>query len=230
MEAFTWAAGLDHLVGVDLDVAAELGVGADQAPLADHGPRLDAGPGAQVAGAPEHGALDPGRRPEVGVLADHRALQLGPLGHLGVGADASSRRPSTASRSIVQFSPMNAGESMRTDGSMDESLPTQMPGRSSKPDNVDLDLAVEDVLVRLEVRRRGADVLPVAVGHVAVEGLTRLEHGREDLAGEVDGTALGDAVEDLRLEHVDAGVDGVAEHLAPARLLQEALDASRPRG
>ena len=38
------------------------------------------------------------------------------------------------------------------------------------------------------------------------------------------GLALGDEVEDLRLEHVDAGVDGVAEHLAPGRLLQEPLD------
>ena len=30
-------------------------------------------------------------------------------------------------------------------------------------------------------------------------------------------------VEDLRLHHVDAGVDGVGEHLAPGRLLEEAL-------
>src|SRR5581483_94571 len=33
-----------------------------------------------------------------------------------------------------------------------------------------------------------------------------------------------DGVEDLRLEDVDAGVDGVAEHLAPRGLLEEALD------
>ena len=37
------------------------------------------------------------------------------------------------SRSIVQFSPMNEGESIRTLGSMDEPLPTHTPGRSSKP-------------------------------------------------------------------------------------------------
>ena len=41
--------------------------------------------------------------------------------------------PSTTSRSTVQFSPTKAGESMRTEGSTDEPLPIQMPGRSSKP-------------------------------------------------------------------------------------------------
>ena len=35
-----------------------------------------------------------------------------------------------------------------------------------------------------------------------------------------------DVVEHLRLEHVDAGVDGVGEDLAPTRLLEEAFDAS----
>ena len=119
---------------------------------------------------------------------------------------------------------------MRADGSIVDPLPTQTPGRSSKPAIVDLDLAVEDVLVRLEVGGRRPDVLPVAVGHVAVERLPGLEDGREHLAGEVDRAALGDAVEDLGLEDVDPGVDGVAEHLAPARLLQEALDRCRPPG
>ena len=90
--------------------------------------------------------------------------------------------------------------------------------------DVDLDLAVQDVLVGAEVGLEGADVLPVAVGHVAVEPLAGGQGGRERLAREVDGLPLGDEVEDLRLEDVDAGVDGVAEHLAPGRLLQEPLD------
>ena len=41
--------------------------------------------------------------------------------------------PSTTSSSTVQFSPTKAGESMRTEGSMEEPLPIKMPGRSSKP-------------------------------------------------------------------------------------------------
>ena len=89
---------------------------------------------------------------------------------------------------------------------------------------LDLDLVVEDVLVGPQVGLEGADVLPVALGHVAEEGLPGLEDGREDLVGEVHRPALGDEVEDLGLEHVDAGVDGVAEDLAPGGLLQEPLD------
>ena len=78
--------------------------------------------------------------------------------------------------------------------------------------------------MRAEVRLEGAHVLPVALGHVAVEPLAVRQRRRERLAGEVDRLPLGDVVEDLRLEHVDAGVDGVAEDLAPGRLLEEPLD------
>ena len=66
-------------------------MGADQAALADDRARLHPGAGAQVAGPPEHRTLDPRRRPEIRVLPDHGALQLGPLGHLGVGADGRVR-------------------------------------------------------------------------------------------------------------------------------------------
>ena len=80
--------------------------------------------------------------------------------------------------------------------------------------------------MRLEVRGRGPDVLPVAVGHVAVQRPAVLECAGEHFAGEVDRAALGDPLEDLGLEDVDPGIDGVAEHLPPAGLLQEALDAA----
>ena len=52
----------------------------------------------------------------------------------------------------------------------------------------------------------------------------RSQGGREHRLGEVDRLVLGNEVEDLRLQHVDAGVDGVGEDLAPRRLLQEPLD------
>ena len=76
----------------------------------------------------------------------------------------------------------------------------------------------------LEVGGGRAHVLPVAVGHVPVQRITRVEDSREHLAREVHGPAIGDATEDLGLEDIDARVDGVAEDLAPARLLEEALD------
>ena len=62
--------------------------------------------------------------------------------------------------------------------------------------------------------------------HVAVERLARRKGRGERLAREVDRLALGDEVEDLGLEDVDTGVDGVAEHLSPGRLLEEPLDGS----
>ena len=96
--------------------------------------------------------------------------------------------------------------------------------------DVDLDLAVEHVGVRAEVRLERADVLPVAVGDVAVERAAVVEHRGEHVAREVDDLALGDEVEDLGLEHVDAGVDGVGEHLAPGGLLEEPLDRCRRAG
>ena len=92
--------------------------------------------------------------------------------------------------------------------------------------DVHLDLLVEDVLVGLEVGLERADVLPVAVGHVPVEGLPGRQGLGKGLAGEVHRLSFGDEVEDLRLEHVDPGVDGVTEHLAPCRLLEEPLDGA----
>jgi hypothetical protein len=119
---------------------------------------------------------------------------------------------------MVQFSPMNAGPPRRAEGSTDAGLHLE-------PGDLHFDLPVEDVLVRLEIRRRGAHVLPVAVGHVAEKWPAGFEHGGKHLGREVDGAVFGDEIEDLGLEHVDAGVDGVAEDLPPARLLQEPLDA-----
>ena len=87
------------------------------------------------------------------------------------------------------------------------------------------DLAVEDVLVGADVGLERADVLPVArrrsrrtaaCPSASSAGNTSLEKST--------GSSAVDVVEDLGLEHVDAGVDGVAEHLAPRRLLEEALD------
>ena len=119
------------------------------------------------------------------------------------------------------------GRRVQTGGRVDRRALAQTDARLQlEAGDVHLDLAVEDVLVGLEVGGRGADVLPVAVGHVAEQGRAGLEHRGEHLGGEVDGPAFGDHVEDLGLEHVDAGVDGVAEDLPPARLLQEPFDAA----
>ena len=90
--------------------------------------------------------------------------------------------------------------------------------------DVDVDLALQDVRLGLHVALVRADVLPVALGDVAVDRLALLHQLREDVAGPVDRHVGLDVVEDLGLHHVDAGVHGVGEDLAPGRLLQEALD------
>ena len=85
---------------------------------------------------------------------------------------------------------------------------------------------VERVEVRLPVLVEVADVLPVAVHHVAVDRAAHLEQQREELLREVEGPVGRDVLQHLGLEHVDAGVDRVGEDLAPRRLLEEALDAA----
>ena len=129
-----------------------------------------------------------------------------------------------APASIRQLDPMIAGPSMRASGST--SAPFAEPDVLAEPEPVDLevDLALEDVLVRAQVRLERADVLPVAVGDVAEQRLAPLQDRREHVTGEVDDLALRDEVEHLGLEHVDAGVDRVREDLAPGRLLEEPLD------
>ena len=98
------------------------------------------------------------------------------------------------------------------------------PGTELEAVDGHLDLLVQDVLVGLEVGLECPHVLPVAVGHVAIERLAGRQGFGERLAGEVHRLALGDEVEDLRFEDVDTGVDGVAEDLPPGGLLEESLD------
>ena len=105
-------------------------------------------------------------------------------------------------------------------------LPQPDPVAQLEAGHLDLDLAVQHVLVGRHVGLERADVLPVALGDRPEQREALLEELREHLAGEVDRPVGLDVVEDLGLQHEDAGVDGVAEHLAPRGLLEEAVDAA----
>ncbi|CAB4808815.1 unannotated protein [freshwater metagenome] len=83
---------------------------------------------------------------------------------------------------------------------------------------------VEHVGVGAQVRLERADVLPVAGGHGTVERPPVGQQCREHLAAEVHRATRLDVVEHGWLEHIDARVDRVREHLAPRWLLEEALD------
>lgn len=93
-----------------------------------------------------------------------------------------------------------------------------------EPVDLDVDLALEDVGLGLHIALVGADVLPVALGDIAVDRLAFLHQLRKDVTGPVHRYVGLDIVEDLGLHHIDARVHGVREDLAPGRLLQEALD------
>lgn len=98
------------------------------------------------------------------------------------------------------------------------------PGRDLEAVELDVDLALQDIGLRLHIALVRADVLPVALGDIAVDRLALLHQLREDIAGPVDGDIGLDIVEYLWLHDVDTGVHGVRENLAPGGLLEEALD------
>src|SRR5207302_2732150 len=90
--------------------------------------------------------------------------------------------------------------------------------------HLDLYQAVEGILLCFPVRVDVPDVGPIAVGDIPEDRRTFLEHPWEGVFREVVRLAFRDQVEDLRLEHIDAGVDGIGENLTPARLFEEAID------
>ena len=108
-------------------------------------------------------------------------------------------------------------------------------GSFAQPDTVaeletgelDVHLPVQDVAVGRQVRPDVTHVRPVAVGDVSVDGTALLQEQREQVLGEVEFLAVGDRVDDVSFQHVDAGIDGVAEHVAPPGLLEESLHPTR---
>src|SRR6185312_5081932 len=96
----------------------------------------------------------------------------------------------------------------------------------ANPGNVEPDVLFKRIEVRRPELVEVADVLPVAVHHVAVHRPAHLEQVREELLREVVRTIRRHVLQHFGLEHVDARVDRVREHLAPRRLLEEPFDPS----
>jgi len=134
-------------------------------------------------------------------------------------ARRSQERPTIAAVVAEERGPLERVEVVEVDA-----LPH--PDVPANPDagDVEAHALFERIEVRLAVLVEVADVLPVAVHDEAVHRPSHLEQQREELFGEVVRAVLRDVPQDLRLEHVDAGVDRVAEHLPPRRLLEKALD------
>ncbi len=71
-----------------------------------------------------------------------------------------------------------------------------------------------------------AYIAPVAVSHVPEQGLPLPEQEREEVARKIEVLPRRYELKHFWLEDVDSGVYGVGEHLRPARLFQETLNAT----
>ena len=198
---------------------------ADVGVVADHHAVLDPAALLDVGAAPDHAAAQARPRPDVGVVVDDRPVQEGVALHDHARADHAVLAQAHARLDLGEVADEH-GRGQDGVGVDLGPLPQPDPGPDLEAAHVDLDPAVEDVLVGALVGLEAADVLPVALGDEAEQGRALVEQLGEHVAGEVGRLAVGDVLEHLGFEHVDAGVDGVGEDLAPVGLLQEALDAA----
>ena len=181
---------------------------------------------AYVAGTPDDTTPGAHGRGDVDVVVDHASFDDRVVTHADVGAEHAVIPFSSTSCPMRQLSPMRAGPRIGRRGVDLRTLaePDVRPEREAR--DLHLHLAVEDVGMGTQVGLQGADVLPVAADRRS-RNMGRPASSMAGKTSEEKSTARsrGDPVEDLRLEHVDAGVDRVAEDVTPAGLLQEALDA-----
>ena len=90
--------------------------------------------------------------------------------------------------------------------------------------DLDVDPTFERIPVRLVVGLNVSDVAPVARRQVAVQRHLVGQHLGKDLAAPIHHRGGRQQIEDLGLDHIDAGVDLVGKHFAPGRLLEKAVD------
>src|SRR5207237_7041144 len=100
------------------------------------------------------------------------------------------------------------------------------PSRGQVDDRQGAEGAVHDVELDLHVYIGRADVDPIAFRDVADERFAAFDERGEEAPFDRPGRLLGDAIEGLRLEDIDAGVDCVARNLVRLGLLEEPLDVA----
>ena len=218
-------AGLDFLVGIDVHAGPNHALGADGHLVADRHALVYAHVRADVAGATDHRAFDQGVAPDVRRRVEHRVRDPRPLAQ----RDARAEHRVSAQAGVLGQARVVANESraldrlqiVDLDAFSDPDVAAQADAR-----NLQLKLTVERVEVRLPVLLEVADVLPVAVEDAAVDRPSHLEQEREEVGREIERAPDRNMAQNLGIEHVDAGVDGVGEDLAPGGLLKEALDAT----
>src|SRR5262249_9803642 len=145
--------------------------------------------------------LDPGGPHDVGVLPDDAAAQIAVLPDIHVVVDDGPVQESAALDDDIGTHDgvlADFGAGLHLGVVADVERPPEYGigmylGALGDPDaggdleavDVDVDLALQDVGLRLHVALVGADVLPVALGDIAVDRLAFLHELRKDVTGPV---------------------------------------------
>lgn len=216
---------IDRFARIHPNVGSHHRVASDEDAVGEHCAIVYVDPAADVDAAADDRAAETCPVGDPCVVEDDGAVKMdvGPHPHAvanhGVGAEP---RPG-ADANVVADDARRLQECRGVDrrAVTDVDAGSQFEARGS-----DAGTPVEHVVVGLVKSREGADVGPIAVGHVAKQRSAVVEDLREHLLGEVHRTVGGDAIEDGRFEDVDAGVHRVREDLAPRRLLDEPGDRS----
>ena len=198
---------------------------ADEAVVAQNDALFAPGPLTQVGGTPDDAPAQPHPVADIGVVVHDRPLNEGVATHDDV--RAQHRVLSELSAGLHPAVVADDGRPVDLGLGVDLGpLPQPDPFAQAEAGHVHTYLAVEDVLVGAHIGLESADVLPVALGDVPEQGPSVVEERGEDVGREVHDLTGRNGIEDVGLEDVDARVYGVAEHLPPRRLLEEALDGA----
>ena len=177
-------AGLDLLVGIDPDARVDGALRAERHLVAERGALLDVDVRADVAVAPDDGALDARAAPDVGRGVDHAALGVRALEQRDARREHRVRADGRIGRDPAVIAqergPLDRREIVDVHPLPQPDVPAQ-----ADPGDVQAHPLVQRVEVRLPELVEVSDVLPVAVEDVPVERPAHLEQEREELLREV---------------------------------------------
>src|SRR5678815_2428405 len=154
-------------------------------------------------GPPDHGLLaDPGSGPQDRALNGGVLLDVALTADDAVGTDARAGLHDGAL--VNEARPLDRGAFLNACARRHESRARRVQERPG------LAATVHDVAVHLRVLLGRADVDPVAAIDIGDESFTALDERGEETPLDRPRLTLGNPVERVGLEHVDAGVDRVA--------------------